>query len=123
MISGETEANSLIYALNIRSKIWRRSFIIHYLSQIPAFIISLELVKVVTQTSIQQRVENVMGGPELVKRNAKNTAITTQLLTDVNLNSVNMLFGVTIEIFRQVGANLQLMDARLVMRIQVISFC
>ena len=64
-----------------------------------------------------------MGGPELVKRNAKNTAITTQLLTDVNLNSVNMLFGVTIEIFRQVGANLQLMDARLVMRIQVISFC
>ena len=123
MISGETEVNSLNYALNIRSKIWRRSFIIHYLSQIPAFIISLELVKVVTQTSIQQRVENVMGGPELVKRNAKNTAITTQLLTDVNLNSVNMLFGVTIEIFRQVGANLQLMDARLVMRIQVISFC
>ena len=123
MISGETEVNSLNYALNIRSKIWRRSFIIHYLSQIPAFIISLELVKVVTQTSIQQRVENVMDGPELVKRNAKNTAITTQLLTDVNLNSVNMLFGVTIEIFRQVGANLQLMDARLVMRIQVISFC
>ena len=123
MISGETEVNSLNYALNIRSKIWRRSFIIHYLSQISAFIISLELVKVVTQTSIQQRVENVMGGPELVKRNAKNTAITTQLLTDVNLNSVNMLFGVTIEIFRQVGANLQLMDARLVMRIQVISFC
>ena len=123
MISGETEINSLNYALNIRSKIWRRSFIIHYLSQIPAFIISLELVKVVTQTSIQQRVENVMGGPELVKRNAKNTAITTQLLTDVNLNSVNMLFGVTIEIFHQVGANLQLMDARLVMRIQVISFC
>ena len=123
MISGETEVNSLNYALNIRSKIWRRSFIIHYLSQIPAFIISLELVKVVTQTSIQQRVENVMDGPELVKRNAKNTAITTQLLTDVNLNSVNMLSGVTIEIFRQVGANLQLMDARLVMRIQVISFC
>ena len=123
MVSGETEINSLNYALNIRSKIWRRSFIIHYLSQIPAFIILLELVKVVTQMSIQQRVENVMGGPELVKRNAKNTAITTQLLTVVNLNSVNMLFGVTIEIFHQVGANLQLIDARLVMRIQVISFC
>ena len=123
MISGETEINSLNYALNIRSKIWRRSFIIHYLSQIPAFIILLELIKVVTRMSIQQRVENVMGGPELVKRNAKNTAITTQLLRVANLNSVNMLFGVTIEIFHQVGANLQLMDARLVMRIQVISFC
>ena len=83
----------------------------------------MELVKVVIQMSIQERVENVMDGPELVKRNAKNTAITTQLLANANLNSVNMLFGATIEISHQVGANLQLMDARLAMQIQVISFC